>query len=203
MIFFLIAVISACLSETVYWVWPENIVIRAICKAIFAVCILAAVLFCADHKNPGFKWIFTFLVLACAADVVIVFLFPAGAGLFALAHICLIILFYKKRPLDRKKWIIWGIISAIAVAAILLLGSEMGIYAYGAAVYAPILLLMVVTAAGQKGVIRIAAFLFFVSDLLLALYQWKHIHPVLHVVYMLLFYAALLMFAGEKEMRYN
>lgn len=149
----------------------------------------------SDRRNPDFKWIAAAVGAASAADVVIVSSFPVGAGLFAAAHICLIILFYQNLPLARRSWIIWGIVSACLAAAILVLGFEKGIYAFGAAAYAPILLLMVFTAKGQKGLRRIAAFLFLASDLMLAIYQWKHIHITLHVGYMALFYTALLMFA--------
>ena len=194
-----LAVAGACCSEAAYWIWPEQTGIRTICKAVTAVCILACAFFGGNRKGREFRWIIAALAAACAADVIIVASFPIGAGLFALAHICLIILFYKENPLSRRSWILWGIISACLVALILALGSEMGIYAYGAAVYAPILILMVFTAKGQKGFRRAAAFIFLASDLLLALYQWKHIHPALHVIYMGLFYAAMLMFAWRKE----
>ena len=133
------------------------------------------------------------IVSACLADVVIVPLFPAGVALFAIAHICLIIVFCRKEPLHKTDWIIWIAISIAVVTMILILGSGMGIYAYGAAVYAPVLLLMAVSAVRQKGRIRMAGILFFSSDLLLAIYQWKQIHPVIHILYMGLFYAALIL----------
>lgn len=66
----------------------------------------------------------------------------------------------------------------------------------GAAAYAPVLLLMLFAAQKQKGMLRIAAIIFFVSDLLLTFYQWKHLHMSIHIIYMGLFYLALLLFAG-------
>ena len=197
--FTVIAAAGACCSEAAYWIFPENPGIRTICKAVTAVCILACAVSGGNRKGREFWWMIAALAAACAADVIIVSSFPAGAGLFALAHLCLIILFYKQMPLTRKRWLIWGIISACLVGVILAAGSGMGIYAYGAAVYAPILILMVFTAINQRGIRRIAAFVFFSSDLLLALYQWKHIHPALHVIYMGLFYAAMLMFAWRNS----
>ncbi|MBR3402145.1 MAG: hypothetical protein IKG67_07880 [Parasporobacterium sp.] len=197
--FAILAAIGACCSEAAYWIFPENPGIRTICKAVTAVCILACAFSGGNRKGREFWWTMSALAAACAADVIIVSSFPVGAGLFALAHICLVILFYKQRPLTRRRWLIWGGISACLVAVILALGSGMGIYAYGAAVYAPILILMVFTAINQKGIRRIAAFIFLASDLLLALYQWKHIHLALHVIYMGLFYAAMLMFAWRKK----
>jgi len=194
-----LAAVGACCSEAAYWIFPDNPGIRTICKAVAAVCILICGFSGENRKGRRFWWTMAALAAACAADVIIVSSFPVGAGLFALAHICLVILFYKYKPLTRKRWLIWGIISACLAAAILAVGSGMGIYAYGAAVYAPILILMVFTAIDQRGICRIAAFIFLASDLLLALYQWKHIHPVLHVIYMGLFYAAMLMFAWRKR----
>ena len=195
---FVIAIAGGCAGEAAFWLLPENIGLRALFKAITGACIIIFALCCRDRHERDFRWIITALVLASIADVVIGFLFPVGVALFALAHICLIILFWKKTPPGRTKLIIWGIVSAVIIVLILILGSGQGLFVYCVAIYAPILLLMVFTAIGQTGLIRIAAFMFFTSDLLLTIYQWKQIHPLLHVVYMGLFYASLLMLAYKS-----
>ena len=192
----IIAIAGGCLGETAYWAFPEQPWLRTILKVItaFSIVLFAA---CRQIRQERKQYLLlAAIVSACLADVVIVHLFPAGVILFAIAHICLIVLFYRREPLHKTDWIIWIAISIAVVTMILIFGSGMGIYAYGAAVYAPVLLLMAVSAVRQKGRIRIAGILFFFSDLLLALYQWKHIHPAIHILYMGLFYAALILLPG-------
>lgn len=187
--------ISSSAGELAFWTAPDQIWLRTVCKVVTAAAVLLCAFVCRKQKEEGFWWIFFALLFAGIGDIVIVFSFLAGAGMFALAHIFLIILFLRRNPLSRKSWIIWGVISAVLAAVVLIVGREKGFYAYGAAAYAPILLLMVFAAKGQRGMLRTGACIFFVSDLLLALYQWKHIHGSLHVIYMALFYIALVMFA--------
>ena len=192
----ILAIACGCLGEAAYWAFPEQQGLRTILKAItaFSIILFAA---CRQMRKEKKQYLLlAAIVSACLADVVIVPLFPAGVALFAIAHICLIIVFCRKEPLHKTDWIIWIAISIAVVTMILILGSGMGIYAYGAAVYAPVLLLMAVSAVRQKGRIRMAGILFFSSDLLLAIYQWKHIHPVIHILYMGLFYAALILLPG-------
>lgn len=191
-----VAVAGACCTEAAFWMYPERPDIRNICKIVTVVFILLYALLCRNRKEWGFAWIFFALVLASLADVLIVTSFYVGAGLFALAHICLIIMFCKKRRLSGRKWILWGVISAAVVAMVLILGSSKAWVSYGAAAYAPILLLMVFAAVGQPVILRNAAIIFLVSDLLLAVYNSLSKLFFIHIIYMGLFYAALLIFAG-------
>jgi len=190
-----VAIAGGIAGEAAWWISPELTGLRTLCKAVTAAGIIAYALCFQQIRTPRWNWGLLSILCACVGDVVIVHIFVLGAVLFALAHIGFIICFSRSVSLHKAAWAAWGAVSAAAVILVLILGAGRGIYAYGAAVYAPILLLMTFYAAKQQGVVRIAAFLLFASDLLLALYQWSHIHPVLHVIYMSLFYAALLLLA--------
>ena len=64
---------------------------------------------------------------------------------------------------------------------------------WGVAAYAPVLLLMAFSSGKQPIRVRVSAMMFLTSDLLLGLYSTLLKDPMIHVVYMLLFYLALLL----------
>ena len=135
-----------------------------------------------------------------AADIVISIHALAGIVLFTLCHLALITCFLHSCRLSGGKWLQWAAV-ALPLSAVIMVffAPSSGSAGWAAAVYAPILLLMSFTSAGQPIRIRVGATFFVVSDLLLGLFFTLVNHPVIHVVYMCLFYLALLLLAISGE----
>ena len=98
--------------------------------------------------------------------------------------------------MKKGKWIQWAILSVVVSGLIIWrMVPTMGAPAWAAAIYAPVLFLMGYSAGGQAVRVRYAARMFVVSDLLLGTYFTVLPDPLVHVIYMLLFYLALLLMA--------
>ena len=180
-------------SEACYWLFAATPQIRLIWKAIAGVAVLG---YCISCRQPGSKWfwgIFTAMFLCTAGDLVINFWFLPGVVLFGFAHVFLIWLFLKIRPLRITTWVWWVLLSLVTAIVVLILTAnyelKLGI---GASVYASILILMLMTGQHQNGNLRLGSFLFFVSDTLLGFYTITQKYPYVHMVYMALYYLALL-----------
>ncbi|MBE6017700.1 MAG: lysoplasmalogenase, partial [Lachnospiraceae bacterium] len=192
------AISSAVFSELAFCLAGDDPSLRTICRTTAAVFIIIFAFLRKRAKEWGFIWIFAAVILGELADVFIGYSFITGVVLFAACHICLVIAFQRRKKLRRIQWIIWAAVSSGAIVAVLLFSGKAGTFTYGAAAYAPILVLMLVSSFNVDRMINIAAGMFFISDLMLALYQTKHLHISIHIIYMALFYAAMLLFAGLR-----
>ncbi|MBR0407869.1 MAG: hypothetical protein IJI53_07520 [Clostridia bacterium] len=144
----------------------------------------------------------TVLALMLAGDLVITVHFVSGAVLFLLAHAVLIFRFLRQRPLSLGKWVVWLVLSLSRAAVIVLFyAPSYGWMAWGAAVYTAVILLTILTASGQPFRTRISVFMFAASDFLLILYSVLLHDPLIHALYMGLFYIALLSLAMGDESR--
>ena len=107
--------------------------------------------------------------------------------------------------MSRGQWIQWGILSLLVSGLIIWqFVPRVGIYAWAAAVYAPVLFLMVYSASAQNNKIRYAAGIFLASDLLLGASSTIWTDPLAHILCMALFSASLMLFAradnrGRKQ----
>ena len=183
-------------TETAYWFFADQTWVRGVWKGIAGLWLF--VLYYLLHRGkekPGASF-FPFLLSAMAADIVITFHFSLGLGLFLLSHVMLTYLFQRRRPMSLGKWIQWGILSAALAALIILFYvPSHGLIGWGVAVYAPVLLLMVFSSGKQPIRIRVSSSMLLISDLLLGMYATLLNDPMIHVVYMFLFYIALLLIA--------
>ena len=137
---------------------------------------------------------------ASGQNIVITVHFLAGAALFLLYHFALICFFLRRQSLPLRRWVQWGVIAAPLTAVILLFYTPShGVMAWAAGVYAPVMLLTVFCASGQTFRVRAGALMFVASDFLLVLFSVLVHEPLIHAIYMGLFYAALLLPAiGER-----
>ena len=183
-------------TEAAFWFFADRPVIRILWKALTAACLLFVFFRVHPPKNRLRKTLFPALLLAVGADIVLSVHAVAGIALFMLCHIAMIAYFLHSARLSRGKWIQWTVVALPLSALIMLFFAPSGGGAgWAAAVYAPILLLMSFTSAGQPIRIRVSATFFVLSDLLLGLFFTLLNHPVIHVVCVLFFYAALLLLA--------
>ena len=144
--------------------------------------------------------LFPGLVLAIAADIVICYGMIPGAVIFFAGHILLVFCFLRRVPMRRARWLQWAVVSlALAAFVIWRFAPGAGVTAVAASAYAPMLFLMAFSAAEQPLRIRYAARMFVCSDILLGLFFTVFHDPAVHVVYMMLFYLALLLMAIGKE----
>ena len=185
--------VAALQTEAAYWFFADQPWVRLIWKGIVAACLVS--LFLLLHRKEGslLRSFFPSLLLAVVADVVISLHFIAGAALFLLCHAVLAYQFLRQQPMSLGKWIQWALVSlALSGSILLFYAPSHGAVGWAAAVYAPVLLLMLFASGSQPIRIRVSAILFFVSDLLLGLFIAVLHDPMIHVVYMFLFYLALL-----------
>ena len=194
--------IAALETEAAYWFFADRPLIRVFWKGVVAACLL--LLFFQTHPAKGrlVKTYFPVLALMLAGDLVITVHFVSGAVLFLLAHAVLIFRFLRQRPLSLGKWVVWLVLSLSRAAVIVLFyAPSYGWMAWGAAVYTAVILLTILTASGQPFRTRVSVFMFAASDFLLILYSVLLHDPLIHALYMGLFYIALLSLAMGDESR--
>ena len=111
----------------------------------------------------------------------------------------LIFAFLYKSPMPLKMWIQWFVVSVIA-SVLIVFGflPKIGTLAWGAAAYAVVLLLLNYTAGGQLNRARFAARLFLLSEAILLIFMTVFNEPILHILSVLMFDAALLLIAVSK-----
>ncbi len=185
--------IAAIETEAAYWFLADMAWVRIAWKVVVALCFLL-LFFQVRRRDDGIlQSFFPSILLAVAADVVISIHFIAGAALFLLCHALLSLQFLRREPMPLGKWILWAAVS-LAVDALIILFYVPGHGAVGwtVAAYAPVLLLMAFSSGGQSLRVRVSALMFLISDLLLGLYIALLSDPKIHVIYMFLFYTALL-----------
>lgn len=198
--------VAAVESETAYWFFADMDYQRMIWKSVGAICLVA--LFFATQKRNEFGRRRGLLLVALAqglvGDVVITLSFATGATLFLMGHIVLICFFQSHRPMPLKRWVVWALLSALMVAAIVLrFEPQFGVYTWAIATYAPTLLLMMMSAFALPGRLRTCATVFLVSDVLMGLYLAFIQDPALHALYMLLFRHAMLLLATACSWPYS
>lgn len=187
--------------EAAFWFLADRMLYRVIWKAVMGVSLVALYL-CRREKNEPLKIsLFPGLLASVLADILICFTFIGGAALFLVAHVLLIVAFQFRNKMTKSRWVQWGIVSAALIALIVIVFvPKKGLYAWAAAVYAPAVLLMRWCGGRQSTRIRFASLLFLVSDVMLAVYFAVLSEPMVHILYMILFYVALLIMAvGSAE----
>ena len=192
---FCIAMLEA---ELAFWFFADHTNLRMLWKIILGAALL--VIFLIRHWRskrtllmlPGF-----FMLIA--ADVVMCLYVLQGAILFTVAHALLIFAFLYKSPMPLKMWIQWFVVSVIA-SVLIVFGflPKIGTLAWGAAAYAVVLLLLNYTAGGQLPRARFAARLFLLSEAILLIFMTVFNEPILHILSVLMFDAALLLIAVSK-----
>lgn len=142
------------------------------------------------------------IAVACAvllysvANCVINISFIAGAALFTLTIIGLIVVFIIRRRPSGYGWLTWAAISLASIPVVLIIGRDVGNLRFAAAAYCCINLLMVMTATHQRPVVGLACVFFLTSDLVLGAYlTFGNRMLLMHVVYMFLYYIAIYFFA--------
>ena len=142
------------------------------------------------------------IAVACAvllysvANCAINISFIAGAALFALTNIGLIVVFIIRRRPSGYGWLTWAAISLASIPVVLIIGRDVGNLRFAAAAYCCINLLMVMTATHQRPMVGLACVFFLTSDLVLGAYlTFGNRMLLMHVVYMFLHYIAIYFFA--------
>ncbi|MBQ4423411.1 MAG: hypothetical protein II872_03750 [Clostridia bacterium] len=190
--------------EAAFWFLADRVLYRLIWKAVMGAALVALYFRRRERGEPWKVSLFPGLFTAILADLLITVSFLGGAALFLVAHVFLILAFRFRKKMTKSRWVQWGIISAALVALIVVVFvPQKGLYAWAAAVYAPVVLLMRWAGGRQTTRVRFASLLFLLSDVLLAVYFAVLSEPVIHILYMILFYVALLIMAvgGAEEKR--
>lgn len=188
--------ISLIEAEAAFWFLADRVLYRVIAKAVMGAALILLYFLRRDKGEPLKISLFPGLLAAIAGDILIGYSFIGGAALFLAAHLLLIIAFQNRNRMTKGRWVQWGIIAAAVIALIVVVFvPKMGLYAWVAAVYAPVILLMRYCGGRQTTRIRFASLLFLVSDVLLAVYFAVLTEPMIHILYMFLFDIALLIMA--------
>lgn len=186
--------IAAFETEIAYWFFADQPWVRIAWKSVVALCCLLLFFLLRQKGTHLLQTFFPSILLAATGDIVISLHFVAGAAMFLLCHALLCCQFLRRSPMRRGRWIQWAVVAlALDTLIVLLYVPGHGMTGWVIAAYAPVLLLMAFTCGTQPLRIRVSALLFLISDLLLGLYAMLLAEPIIHVVYMFLFYIALLM----------
>ncbi len=198
-----LGVFSAAVIETemAFWFFADRVWIRALWKAVIMFALLFLYIRYHRPKNSWFHSLFPGFVMAVLADIAIGYAFVPGVVLFLIGHVLMIFSFLHRAPMPKGKWIQWATVSLVVFAFVVTrFVPSYGVRAWAAAIYAPVLFLMAYSASRQRNRIRYAGRMFVVSDALLGVFHALFNDPFIHIVYMLLFYIALLLFAlGDEE----
>ncbi len=190
--------ISVLETEVSYWIFADRPALRIIWKAITGLALTATVLL--RCRRSGIKPRNTLLpavLTAVLADILLSFSFAAGGIAYLLYTGILCILFLRRAPMRRGRWIRWAAVSLFAAVLIVLaFGPQQGLNAWAAACFAPVLLLMNYSAGRHGTRIRAGAGMFLASDALLGLYGAVLAEPAVHAAGILLFYGSLLLFSA-------
>lgn len=191
---FIVAVTEA---EGAYWLLADQPWVRLFWKAVIGISVLAVFFLRYDTEEKLTDGLFPSLAAAIAADLVKTFAFFPGTAFLLLSHILMIVNFLRKHPMNRVQWIQWACLSVIAVGIILF---AIGVQAWIAAAFTPVLLLIVYSIGKEKTRIRNAGASLIASDILLCAYATIWPEPLAHILYVFLFNIALILMAlNEKQ----
>lgn len=183
--------IAAIEAEMAFWLFADQLMTRVIWKAVCAVCLILLFFMIHPPREPLLRSHFPALLLALAADITITFHFAAGAGLYLLSHIALILCFQRRAPMSGGRWFLWAAIAVPVTAGLaLFFAPSRGVVGWVAVAFAPVVLLMNISASRQPFRARAAVAMFIAADLLLYLFVTLLNEPVVHMASMFCFYCA-------------
>ncbi len=137
------------------------------------------------------------------ADLAAVWSFLPGIILLLLGHILLAVSFLRKKPISRASWAQWFVLSLLVAGLVILVSfPEMDSLGWGAAICAPVFLLMAYCTDGQSLRTRYAAGFLLTSDLLLGAYLFVWNEPLAHFLHIALHSISLMLLALGKKSEY-
>ncbi|MDO5119049.1 MAG: lysoplasmalogenase family protein [Coriobacteriales bacterium] len=184
-----ITMIALVESEAAYWLFAATPKYRLYWKALASASVLLYCFSCRKKGSKDFVGIFAALVFCAIGDLAINFWFLPGVLLFGCAHVFLIWLYQRSHPFNRRMWAWWLLLSIGLVIGVVLFTNNFELSVrVGVAVYAPVLLLLLMTSLQQGGNRELGACLLILSDCLLGFYFLHQEWPYVHMVYMALYY---------------
>ena len=194
---FCVAVVEA---EGAYWMLADMPVVLFAWKAVAGAAVLAMFFLWRNKGELTSIGVLPGLAAIVLANLAAVWSFLAGIILLLLGHILLTVSFLRKKPISRATWVQWFVLSIlVAGLVILVLVPEMGPLGWGAAICAPVFLLMAYCTDGQGLRTRYAAGFLLASDLLLGAYLSVWNAPLAHFLHIALHSIALMLLALEKK----
>ena len=197
---FCIAVVEA---EGTYWMLADMPVVLFAWKAIAGAAVLAMFFLWRNQGKETGIGVLPGLAVIVLADLAAVWAFLPGIVLLLLGHILLTVSFLRKKPISRASWAQWAVLSVLVAGLdILVFVPEMGLLGWGAAICAPVFLLMAYCTDGQGLRARYAAGFLLASDLLLGAYLFVWNEPPGHFLYIALHSISLMLLALGKKSEY-
>ena len=194
---FCIAVVEA---EGAYWMLADMPAVLFAWKAAAGAAVLGLYLLRRNRNGKTGSGLLPVLAVMIAAGLAAVWSILPGAALLWLGHILLIACFLRAKPVSRAVWIQWAVISVLSAGLLILVFvPKAGPLGWGAAAFAPVLLLTAYCSGGRDLRTRYAAGFLLTSDLMLAAYLFIWNDPLAHVLYTTLFSIALLLLALGKK----
>ena len=195
---FFVAVVEA---EGAYWMLADMPAVLFAWKAVAGAAVLAMFFLRRYQEKETSIGVLPGLAAIVLADLAAVWSFLPGIVLLLLGHILLAVSFLRKKPISRASWAQWAVLSVLVSGlVILVLVPEMGPLGWGAAVCAPVFLLMAYCTDGQDLRTRYAAGFLLASDLLLGAYLLFWNEPLAHFLHIALHSISLMLLAlGKKD----
>lgn len=169
------------------------------CAGSFLSAASAAFALYTRGEDPSARFILLFFLLCTLADALLEISFLPGMALFAVAHVCLILVLWRAYPPTLWTALVWA---AAIIAALILFRRElprMGVTAVPCCLYVGILsgtlALCLPTPFLQGGLgcwcLAVGALCFFISDLMVAKSEFSGLGDKHQKLIMLLYWAAL------------
>lgn len=150
---------------------PDERVLSTFLKAGIGIVAVLLALIPKGLHNRETKYLFAVLLVFIVADLLMKWVFPLGGGFFTLGHCLLIVIFRIMQRPSRKLLLVGGIVGGICAAAVFCIvhfTTHYGLLlALGLAVYSVMLVYMVALSLNMHPMLKLAAWFFVLSDLLL------------------------------------
>ncbi len=199
-----ILIILFILGELFFWLYRSDLP-RNMTKATIGLLLVlfagwgllkwkkAGVLFTKEGKY--------FIVIACCvlafalADIVIDASVPVGISLFALVHVVIVFINFRRRTLSPYQWLAWVAMSVVLIFVIYaMVDIPQGLKVLFS-IYACVVSMMVVSSHGMPTLISVASGLLMLSDCMMGFYHSINDILVLHAIYNAFYYAAMFCYA--------
>lgn len=135
------------------------------------------------------------VLLFAIADVVIDYSIPAGIVFFAIVHLNIVVVNLIRRRLSAYQWLGWAVMSIVFGFVIIGFVNIDSSLKLPFIIYACVVSMLVVSSHNMPTTVAVGSGLLMVSDCMMGFYHSIHDILLLHVVYNLIYYAAMFCFA--------
>ncbi|MBR1581720.1 MAG: hypothetical protein IJ656_01675 [Bacilli bacterium] len=198
---FSVYLISVIEGEVAYWLLADFPIFNIMFKAIAGILIIVSYILRKDLKkikNP-LDSLLPFLIAIVIANITVSIHVAIGIIIGMVALILLSLHFLRKKPLNKRLWILYGVFSVISVGIVMFMAKSFSFTAITCYVMVPVMLLATFAATLQEGRKEHSTYLITTAYVLLGLYLLSPVHLVTGVLYVVAINAGMMLFALSEN----